>query len=142
MLVAADVIPADESSFNAPRWIAGLAGLVFFAGGIAASLQDPRFEPLRDEWWFRAIVNLAGPVIILLFAIIANWIAFTPGERSFSGGISIPFITISGGGANQLTGRAVFGISAICLNVLVIVLLGRGLRAMLLGGLADQERED
>ena len=142
MLVAANVIHADESSFHAPRWIVGLSGLVFLSGGAAVSLQDAHFDPLRKEWWFREIVNLAGPVMILLFAIITNWIAFAPGERSFGGGISLPFISISNGDLNQLSGRVVFGASAICLNILVVVLLGRGLRALLLGRITDQEPED
>lgn len=142
MLVAVNVIHADESSFNAPRWIVGLAGLVFLSGGAAVSMQDAHFDPLRKRWWFRAIVNLAGPVIILLFAIITNWIAFGPGERSFGGGISLPFISIFKGDVNELSGRVVFGASAICLNTLVVVLFGRGLRALLLRGITDQEQED
>lgn len=142
MLVAVDVIHADESSFNAPRWVVGVSGLVFFLGGIAASLQDFRFDTFREAWWFRAAVNLAPFGIILSFAAVANWIAFGPGERNFSGSISIPFITISGANSDEFLGRAVFGLSAICMNVLVVVILVRGLRTLLRGERLDEERDD
>lgn len=142
MLAAADVIHADESSFNAPRWVVGLSGLVFFMGGVAVSLQDIRFEIFREAWWFKVMVNLAPFGIILSFAAIANWIVFGPGERAFSGSISIPFITLSGTNSDQFVGRAVFGLSAVCLNVLLVVLLVRGLRSLLRSGLVDEEWDD
>ncbi|MEE9288160.1 MAG: hypothetical protein V3U69_01080, partial [Bacteroidota bacterium] len=34
VLVSADVIPVDKSSFNAPRWVVGVADLIFVLLGV------------------------------------------------------------------------------------------------------------
>ena len=43
---ALDIIPTDESSFYAPRWVVAAAGWLFFAAGLAlaATFFTPRTE--------------------------------------------------------------------------------------------------
>ncbi len=56
-------------------------------------------------------------VVISLFAVVANWVAFGPGERQFSGGIDIPLGLFSVE-TSETTGRIVFGIGAVLLEVI------------------------
>lgn len=103
ILLGAGIIPAPESSFHAPHWVVGAAGLAFLCAGVAIWLGSagPRdaLEP-----WRRLGVDLSGLTIIVCFAAMFSWIGFAPGEREFSGGL--PLI---GAKANNSLGRIVFG---------------------------------
>ena len=121
---ALDIIPTDESSFYAPRWVVAAAGWLFFAAGLTVSLMDSRLDVFRQSWWFYWMHGLAGLSIIFMFAFLLNWVAFGPGEREFSGGISIPFITISFDKANEFLGRVVFGIGALFFDVILVYSIG------------------
>ena len=39
VLIATDIIHADPSSFNAPRWVVGAAGGVFMLAGMMVAVQ-------------------------------------------------------------------------------------------------------
>src|SRR5438046_3727523 len=78
VLVAAGVIPADERSFGAPRWVVGGAGVPFVLAGLAivTMLIGPPGAPVdRAIPWSL----LLGGSIVGLLALIFNWIAFGPG---------------------------------------------------------------
>ena len=53
------------------------------------------------------------------FALIANWVAFGPGERQFSGGGSVGPVGV-GGRVGELPGRIAFGFSAVLLWLIVL----------------------
>lgn len=120
ILISADIFRVEESLFNAPRWIVGLAGLAFFNGGIAASLMDTRFEYHNQAWWFKLLQSSMGFSIFLIFTIIFIWIGFGPGERQFSGGISFPFLSFFSANTNEVFGRMIFGIPGLCLGAGII----------------------
>ena len=97
ILVSADVILVDESSFNAPRWVVGVASLIFVLLGVMVVLVPPRRvgasqgEKTTAKPALRMVTHFWLPaVVITLFAVVANWVAFGPGERQFSGEIDIP----------------------------------------------------
>lgn len=104
VLMAVDVIPIDPESLHAPRWVPAVGGLVFVLGGLLAAVGPGR--PLLKDL-------LAG-LLILGMAAIATWIAFGPGERRFSGGISVGPVGIRGGTGPSF-GRIVFGVGAVLL---------------------------
>lgn len=114
VLMAVDVIPIDPASLYAPRWVLATAGVVFVIGGVMASVGQR--HPLLNE-------GLAG-LLIGCMALIATWIAFGPGEREFSGGISLGPLAIGGSTAPSL-GRVVFGLSAVLLWALVVYVIQR-----------------
>jgi len=120
ILVSAGIFRVEESLFNAPRWIVGLAGLVFLNVGIAASLMDTRFEDINQTWWFKLAQSSMGFSIFLIFTIILIWIGFGPGERQFSGGISTPFLSFFSINTNEVIGRMIFGIPGLCLGTGII----------------------
>ena len=120
ILISADVIHVAESTFEAPRWIVGCAGLSFFLGGASVALARPG----GPTGTLAANPYLGGAAGLVLVGIL-NWIAFGTGPRHFSGGISIPFVSWSGP-SSEWTGRAAFGLCAAIADLIVAWLLARG----------------
>lgn len=131
ILISADIIPTDDSSFQAPRWIAGMAGVAFFTTGIILFFRDQRFEFFRDTLIFRFIQFILIGVLLTAFGIIPTWIALGPGEREFSGGISIPFISVATE-QGDLSGRIIFGCGALITDTIAIIYWISGFRRLLI----------
>lgn len=115
-------IPLPPEKLHAPLWIVAACGVSFGALGLTVALEGAeRFRRLRSG---------LGLVYLLSFATVFNWIAFGPGERHFSRhttfGIGGDAMTISTGGS-ELTGRVVFGIIAVAVNLMIAVPLVRTL---------------
>jgi hypothetical protein len=70
----------------------------------------------------------AGALLITSFAVTFDWIAFGPGERHFSGGVSFGGLGV-GTRPGELFGRAMFGIGAGIADLVALVLWVRLLRA-------------
>ena len=130
ILVSADIISADDSSFNAPRWIVGLAGGLFLFAGAMVFIQDQRFSYFRDTNIYRVIRFVNVGLLLTIFGVIPTWLAFGPGERQFSGGISIPFISISSD-QGELSGRFVFGCGAIIMDLAAVGYWISGIRRLI-----------
>jgi hypothetical protein len=71
-----------------------------------------------------------GLGVVGALAAVFNWIAFGPGPRSFSGGISIPFVAISGP-QSEWSGRVAFGLAAGLIDLFLLWVIVRGLRDLL-----------
>ena len=130
ILVAADLIPTDPRKFEAPRWVVGAAGLVFAMAGIAMATARPEHSAPGARATLRTFLPVLG--IVGGMAAIANWVAFGPGERHFSGGISIPFVSFAFR-SSEWTGRAAFGIGAVMLDCIVVILLYTSVRDLFRG---------
>lgn len=129
LLVALRIIPTDESKFQAPHWVVGAAGLAFFLVGITLLTNPPPGNPESDgRTTWRTF--LLGTAIVGAMAAIFNWVAFGPGPRHFSGGISIPFVAISSR-QSEWSGRVAFGIAAGLMDLLLGWGIVRGLRDLL-----------
>jgi hypothetical protein len=117
------IIPAEDSSFSAPRWIAGLAGLVFILGGfgvLLSTLAETSDWSDRFSTVVKSLQSGVGIIIFVIMAGIANWVAFGSGDRSFSGsasGSSFAVDLTSG----ELVGRIVFGIGAVLLDLIIVL---------------------
>jgi hypothetical protein len=121
ILMSANVIRVPDATFEAPRWLVGCAGLSFLLAGAAVALARPGAAPgtVAANPYFG---GAAGLVLVL----ILNWIAFGVGQRHFSGGIALPFVSWSGA-SSEWTGRAAFGIGALLADVIVAWVLVRGM---------------
>ena len=114
MLVGAGVlpIPGGPSGLNGPLWIAFVAGLPFFLGGLAVLLQgfgkaNANGElPADAPAWMRAAQQLIVVAIFAALATIGTWIALAGDPRGFSG-------SFGSGAAGIGIGRVVFGIGAL-----------------------------
>ena len=134
LLSALNVIPSDDASYNAPRWVAAAAGITFAAGGVLLLLKEASAE--YGSYTIFGVPALAaaqsglGLLIFVSLALIGNWIAFGPGDRQFSGSLSIGIGTI-GGLSDEWVGRACFGAGAILMDVFIIFVLVRAIRRWL-----------
>jgi hypothetical protein len=127
VLISANIIPMADSTFSAPRWFAGGAGLAILLGGAAIVLARPGSTPgsiVANSYLGCA----AGAMLVFML----NWIAFGPGTRHFSGGLALPFLSVSGR-ASEWSGRAAFGFGAVLMDVLVLWLVARGMRQYVRG---------
>ena len=95
------------------------AGLMFVFAGVMLALAPER----------AALRRLFGALLVTAFALTLDWIAFGPGERRFSGGISLG-IEI-GFNPGELFGRIAFGIGAAILDIIAAVLWTREIRRLL-----------
>ena len=118
------ILNADAESFDlAPRWIVFSSVLLFFNTGIVVGLMDTGFNEYRETWWLSYLHGMAGLSIPLIFLMLFNWVSFGPGTREFSGGISIPFLSISFDGANQIIGRIFFAIPTLFMDLILFLVL-------------------
>lgn len=103
-LVGLDILPAEEGSIHAPRWVLVLCGAVFALAGIAILVQG---RPL--------LTSLIGNLIIAAFAAIAAWVAWGGTSEGFSGGV--PFVSH---GLNVKIARGMFGAGALLCALILI----------------------
>lgn len=119
MLIA---LSADAENFDAaPRWIVFSSGLMFFNAGIVVGLMDTGFNEYRETSWLSYLHGAALISIPLILIMIINWVAFGPGEREFSIGISIPFLDLDFDRFNEIIGRIFFGIPALIFDIGLLV---------------------
>src|SRR5262249_28838113 len=97
------------------------AGLIFVFGGALLALPPGRGDLNR----------LFGALLITAFAVTLDWIAFGPGERKFSGGISVGAGIGLPLSVNETFGRVVFGIPAAIFDVLALALWASEIRRLL-----------
>jgi hypothetical protein len=110
---------ALTSEASAPRWVGILFLMIFFNAGLTIVFLDSLFNAIRDTLWFAYLQAFVLLSIPFMFAILLNWVAFGPGVREFSGGISVPFISFSSGQTNSLVGRIIFAIPALLMDVFI-----------------------
>ncbi len=120
-IVAVSIFGSAEK-FHAPRWvIAACGGAFLLLGGWTAAMYARGYDESRPEAalpspWVQLAVLV--PSLILLAAPF-HWVAFGPGPRQFSGGLSIPFLSIRTGSSDTL-GRIWFGIFAVLFDVILV----------------------
>lgn len=118
------ILNAEAESFNlAPRWIVFSSILMFFNTGIVVGLMDSGFNDYRETRWLSYLHGMALLSIPLIFIMVFNWVTFGPGEREFSGSISIPFLSINFDGANQTIGRIVFAIPTLFMDLILFLVV-------------------
>ena len=96
---------ARPGSVHAPSWVVAIAGACFVFIGAA-------FAAPRDDTRLRGF--LLGLMVTGL-AIVFDWVAFGPGERHFSGGISFAGNAMRTA-SDETSGRIAFGIAAAILD--------------------------
>ncbi|MBI5210037.1 MAG: tetratricopeptide repeat protein [Elusimicrobia bacterium] len=103
--VALGWLPVDKSRAEAPSWVVGTAGCVFLFGGLTA-LVPPGFARLQ---------HFFGTLAVTALALTFDWVAFGPGERTFSGSTTIGGLSRTSH-VGQTGGRVVFGVFAILID--------------------------
>lgn len=118
VLAAVGVIPTDDSSWNAPRWVGAIAGGLFVVAGvfILTKRTVDRLEPHLQK----QIAGLFPLLIVSGLATISGWVAFGPGERQFESGAANWLVGVSWSGGD-LVGRIAFGLGAVALLVITVI---------------------
>ncbi|MBS0581419.1 MAG: hypothetical protein JSR36_19350 [Proteobacteria bacterium] len=119
LALAAGWIPGDPRAFAAPRWVVGCMGVMFFVAGLL-----PLGALFKLPSWFDPLVGL---VVASTFATVINWVAFFPGERHFSGRLSVLWLRQSAA-TGATSGRIMFGLGAVRADLLVLNALWRIVR--------------
>jgi hypothetical protein len=124
VLLAMGIIPGTDGNF--PHWIVGLAGMAFVVGGglvsIGELMKHEDAIALRDIEVARAFRNVMVVFLLLIFAILGNWVAFGPGTRPVQAFLGLPFADISSHTGEWL-GRFGFGLGALTVDILLFVSL-------------------
>lgn len=129
-------LPGGPGNLHAPLWTVFCAGLVFLLPGILVLMHGAGWTGSNGEFppdaprWLHVMQYLIGVAIFVCFGIIASWIAFAPGPRSFSGSFSFGFTGIEGP-VTALAGRIAFGIGAILIWLCTIAVAVSGARKLL-----------
>lgn len=93
-------------------WVLGAAGMVFVLAGLMIMLEG------RDSLtWLN---NLVIWLFVVCLAAPFNWVAFGEGERHFSGRSTVMGVT-SSSAAGESEGRALFGIVAVVIDLVVVL---------------------
>ena len=119
MALATGLLTPSPGNMRAPEWVVFLAGCTFFLSG---------WLILLPERWIKTR-GFLGVVLLTGFAAVFDWVSFGPGERHFSGGLSIGPLS-SSASSSELTGRIVFGIAAASMSLLAFWVWGRWLRSL------------
>ena len=100
---------ARPGSVHAPLWVVAIAGACFVLVGTVLLVPEKDL-PLRG--W------LVGLMVTGLAAIF-DWVAFGPGERHFSGGLSFGGASMRAA-SGETSGRLAFGIAAVLLDAFAL----------------------
>jgi len=106
-------IPKSPSPTPTPTWVLAAAASMFsLAGVLILLIENERLAWLR---------NLVSWLLVVCLAIPFNWVAFGEGERQFSSSSSFLGAT-SSGTAGEMEGRIVFGLFAILMDLMVVLI--------------------
>ncbi|RMF45889.1 MAG: hypothetical protein D6755_07350 [Anaerolineae bacterium] len=95
-------------------------------GGLMVAFQGLKATPFGETPLYRLLNNLMGWILLMLLAIPFNWVAFGPGERHFTGGVSLPFISF-GSRPSETSGRILFGCVAGGMDLVLLWMLLLGI---------------
>jgi hypothetical protein len=117
----------DEDAFNAPRWVATVAGALFALVGVLLIKTGTLDKGIQSD---KSLFNLVlVAVLFTCFGAIATWVSLGAGEQGFEGSISIPFVSVSTDTSAAL-GRLCFLPGAIILDVGGMILWFNALRRL------------
>lgn len=116
--IGAGWVEVDPSSVHAPGWVLQLVGLVFMLGG-AMCYTHVLGKRVQDG---------LGVLMMVAFAAVFSWVAFGPGERQFSGGVSVGPAS-AGGRPGEWTGRIAFGFGSLLLWAIALAIATRWIKS-------------
>ena len=135
VLAGLGMLPPDPKSIHAPLWVILCAGLAFMLAGATVALgavgnaEADGTLTADAPFGLRLAQYLMGLSIVGALALVESWVAFGPGERNFKSAIS--FLGMSQAFvADEMIGRALFGIAAVLFWVFLIAVARKGWRKL------------
>ena len=125
-MMGIDVIHVPDEDFNAPRWVIAAVGIAFALAGAMVALNGFK-SSFGDHIVFKWAYNILLLVFLILFTAPFNWVAFGTGERSFSGSgsVGVGAVSVTQSGAGETSGRLVFGLGAILMDIFILFIVYR-----------------
>lgn len=124
VLLALGVLPGGEG--EVPPWILGLAGMAFVVGGglvsIGELMKHDDASDLRDLEVARAFRNVMIALLLIIFVVLGNWVAFGPGTRPIQMELELPFMDVSRQ-TSEWVGRFGFGVGALTLDGVLVAMI-------------------
>lgn len=117
LLSVLGVLPSQVPPTAAYRVFGLCASTVFIAAGLGVVLFGLGFQRVAAK---------AGGVALLAFLLAFNWIAFGPGERSFTRKLSSSFRAPAVSRVPEREGRSVFGIVALLMDAVLVYGMVKG----------------
>lgn len=99
---------------DAPLWVIASVATFFALCGILILLMGST----RLAW----LRNLVSWLFLVTLALPFNWVAFGEGARHFSSSLSVGTVLVSNGASGEREGRIVFGIFAVLMDLMVLLL--------------------
>ncbi|RME06051.1 MAG: hypothetical protein D6803_07470, partial [Anaerolineae bacterium] len=106
MLVGVGIIPVIPESVHGPLWLLTTFGLMFLSAGLGLLAMSG--EKGEDSLARHILQWIALTITIGSFSTLFLWVGFGPGEREFSGGLSLGPLSFGQSG-NEMIGRCMFG---------------------------------
>lgn len=116
--IGAGWIEVEPSSVHAPGWVIQLTGFVFMLGGAMC------YAHVLGE----RVQNGLAVLMMVAFAAVFSWVAFGPGERQFSGGVSVGPLSANGR-PGEWGGRIAFGFGSVMLWAIALAIAARWVRS-------------
>lgn len=132
LLFGLGILPFTPHPGDAPVWVMAVAGLMFLLVGVSITIgalqgvSQSGEVPENTDWRLRLFYYLAGLGAVVALATIGSWVAFGPGERSFSG----PGMFLLSREANNVIGRIVFGLGTVLTWLCVVAFAISGARKL------------
>lgn len=120
LLSVLGVLPSKVPPTAAYRVFGLCASTVFITAGLGVVLFGLGFQRVAAK---------AGGVALLAFLLAFNWIAFGPGERTFTRKLSSSLTAPSVSQVPEWEGRTVFGIVALLMDAVLVFGVVRGRRS-------------
>ena len=120
LALALGLLSFPDGKLTAPRWLIGVAALLFIAAGFAP--QAARWG--ASSWKTRAV----GAGVLWSLAIVLNYIAFGSGTRMFSSSVAVAGSVVERGVMPESGGRVLFACFAVALDVWVLAVAAKWLR--------------
>ncbi len=123
--VGTHLVEVDPATVHAPYWLIGMLGGMFALVGFWLATQGTFMEA--------GLKLVVGPAILIGMLVALHWVAFGPGVRQCSGGISIPFLSARTG-VGDMGCRTAFGFGAVFFDgILTSMVLSRAAERWLEG---------
>jgi hypothetical protein len=120
MALALGLLPFPIEKLTAPRWLIGVAALLFIAAGFAP--RAARWG--ASSWMTRAV----GAGVLWPLAIVFNYIAFGSSVHTFSSNMALAGSVVQRGVMPESGGRVLFACFAVVLDVWVLAIAVKWLR--------------
>lgn len=114
-------VDCDPASLRAPRWVIGICGAAFAAGGVAVLATALGHG--------RTLAPVVAGFVLASLLVVCHWAAFADGERRFTSTTYVAGLEVQRNAVDERTGRTAFAFAAVSADVLLVLVALRAGRS-------------